>query len=197
MKTKALTGRLFSNVKKKKIWLPILILILALIAVFIFFNSQKNDVRKTDNDTKTFANEENFLKDKADTDEGKRRYIAYILSRGSNDEARKLSEELLTKNGDINDAIMLINICVTKRFSNFTERECAKNTFSVISKKTAELDFYKAYSTAEMVEKLKENGLAANLYQQALNKYSEYQPNEEVLLMDRDQISKKIEELNK
>ena len=130
------------------------------------------------------------------TDEGKRKYFTYLMARDQDEEAKRLIEELVASTGDINDAISLLNFCVTNNIGP-DKVECAKNSFKIIENKASQLNFHQAYSTAEMVESLKNNKLAGILYQQALDKYFEYTPNKEVKLMSENQLTIKIEDLKK
>ena len=167
-----------------------IILVILLLALGVFLTLQNNKTTKTETSTQEYKNYSDYVKNSANTDDGRRAYLTDLSFTNNDSEARKVAEENLTTTGNVQDAINLLQICVIKEVGD--KNQCAKTAIPIINNNYGKLDFNDAYSTAEMLEKIGEKTLAAKLYELALTKYVAYKDNGEVKLMTKAELEQKI-----
>ncbi len=185
----------YNRLKRKSIFVGILIIVIGVVLIFIVQKVVIDDKNYKDSQTNNDSSENfaDYVKKNSETDEGKRQYISQLSYSDSNEEARSIAESLLEKTGDVQDAINLLQLCVVKDFKD--KAKCAENAIPVIKNNANKLDFYDAYSTAEMTEKIGQKMVAAGLYERAYDQYIDGLDSTGIDYMTKAEIEQRIKEL--
>lgn len=184
--------------KSKKLLGVIVFALIAsgLLMVFFIKTSDKNNEEIIKSDTgKTYESPEQFIKESANTVEGKRRYLTVLVRQKKYIEAKDYAISILNETKSIEDGSRLVQLCQASDLQN--KADCANEAKSVILEKYKSLNFYDSYALAEIYEKFGDKDLSAKLFKNSLDKYSEYKTDGELALMTRQELENKINSLIK